>query len=419
MFILKLALKSLLNRKFTVALTIFSIAISITLLLGVERIRIGLENSFTNTISGTDLVVGARTGDEQLLLSTVFHIGMASNNISWHSYEDIAANELIDWTIPISMGDSHEGFSVIGTNDDYFTHYQFANKQHLQFQVGKAFHETFEAVLGADVAASHDYKIGDEIVINHGSGEIAFHDHADKPFHVSGILQRTGTPVDQTIHVSLEGIEAIHIDWVDGMPDKHMHFSAEEVEHLHLEPEYITAFLVGLISRTDVLAVQRLINQNKSEPLTAVMPGITLQGLWNMMGKIETALLIVSGFVAIAGLIGMLVALLTGINERRREMAILRSVGASPLKIFGLISSESIVITLSGIALGIAFVFLLLQIVKPILETQYGIYLNPSGISLQEIYIIGTVIILGILIGIIPGYKIYKYSLLDGLTVKM
>jgi putative ABC transport system permease protein len=198
-----------------------------------------------------------------------------------------------------------------------------------------------------------------------------------------------------------------------------MHFSAEEVEDLHLEPEYITAFLVGLKSRTDVLAVQRMINQNKSEALTAVMPGITLQGLWNMMGTIETALLIVSGFVAIAGLIGMLVALLTGINERRREMAILRSVGASPLKIFGLISSESIVITLSGIALGIAFVFLLLQIVKPILETQYGIYLNPSGISLQEIYIIGTVIILGILIGIIPGYKIYKYSLLDGMTVKM
>ena len=419
MFILKLALKSLLNRKFTVALTIFSIAISITLLLGVERIRIGLENSFSNTISGTDLVVGARTGDEQLLLSTVFHIGMASNNISWHSYEDIAANELIDWTIPISLGDSHDGFSVIGTNEDYFKHYKFANKQHLQFQDGKAFHETFDAVLGADVAAAHEYKIGDEIVINHGSGEIAFQDHGDKPFHVTGILERTGTPVDQTIHVSLKGIEAIHIDWVDGMPDKLMNFSAEEVEELNLEPEYITAFLVGLKNRTDVLALQRQINTNKTEPLIAVMPGIALQRLWNMMGKIEAALLIVSGFVAIAGLIGMLVALLTGVNERRREMAILRSVGASPLKIFGLISSESIVITMWGIALGIAFVFLLLQIAKPILETQYGIYLNPSGISLQEIYIIGTVIILGILIGIIPGYKIYKYSLLDGMTVKM
>ena len=152
MFIVKLALKSLLNRKFTVALTIFSIAISITLLLGVERIRIGLENSFTNTISGTDLVVGARTGDEQLLLSTVFHIGTASNNISWHSYEDIAANELIDWTIPISLGDSHEGFSVIGTNHDYFTHYQFANKQQLQFQDGKAFDETFIDASGANIS---------------------------------------------------------------------------------------------------------------------------------------------------------------------------------------------------------------------------------------------------------------------------
>ncbi|WP_205757913.1 ABC transporter permease [Lutibacter sp. HS1-25] len=414
-----MALKSLLNRKFTVALTIFSIAISITLLLGVERIRIGLENSFTNSISGTDLIVGARSGDEQLLLSTVFHIGMATSNISWHSYEDIAANELIDWTIPISLGDSHEGFGVIGTNHDYFTHYQFANKQHLQFQDGKAFQKTFDAVLGADVAALHNYKIGDEIVINHGSGKIAFHDHGDKPFRVTGILKRTGTPVDQTIHVSLEGIEAIHIDWVNGMPDKHMHFSADEVEELNLEPEYITAFLVGLKNRTNILAVQRQINTNKSEPLTAVMPGLTLQRLWNMMGKIESALLIVSGFVAVAGLIGMLVALLTGVNERRREMAILRSVGASPLKIFGLISCESIVITVWGIALGIAVVFLLLQIAKPILETQYGIYLNPSGISLQEIYIIGTVIILGILIGIIPGYKIYKYSLLDGMTVKM
>jgi putative ABC transport system permease protein len=206
---------------------------------------------------------------------------------------------------------------------------------------------------------------------------------------------------------------------VDGVPDKHMHFSAEEVEHLHLEPEHITAFLVGLKNRTDVLALQRQINENKNEPLTAVMPGITLQRLWNMMGKIETALLIISGLVAIAGLIGMLVALLTGINERRREMAILRSVGASPLKIFGLITSESIVITFMGITLGIGFVFLLLQIAKPILETQYGIYLNLSGLSLQEVYIIGTIIILGVLIGIIPGYKIYKYSLLDGMTVKM
>ena len=208
-----LAWKSLTSRRSTAILTIVSIAVSVVLLLGVEKIRINAQSSFANTISGTDLIVGARSGSIQLLLYSVFRIGNATNNISWKSYQTVAQKKGIKWTIPISLGDSHRGFRVMGTNKDYFSFYQYGQKRNLKLITGKPFNDLFDTVIGSEVARSLSYSVGDEVIISHGTVSTSFSEHKDKPFIISGILEHTGTPVDRTVHVSLEGIEAMHVNW--------------------------------------------------------------------------------------------------------------------------------------------------------------------------------------------------------------
>jgi putative ABC transport system permease protein len=400
-------------------LTVISIALSVALLVGVERLRTEARTSFANTLSGTDLIVGARSGPVQLLLYAVFRIGDATNNISWESYQDIAAHPRVTWTVPISLGDSHRGFRVLGTTRAYFDHYRFGRNQALEITEGQEFDDLYDAVLGAEVADRLGYSIGDEIVIAHGAGDVSFARHDDKPFRVVGILERTGTPVDRTVHVSLEAIEAIHIDWQSGAPIPGMSIAAEQARAMDLTPEQITAVLVGLNSKIATFQFQRFVNDYPEEPLSAILPGVALSQLWNLIGIAENALLIVSAFVVVVGLFGMLTALLTSLNERRREMAILRSVGARPGHVFGLIMGEAIFLTLLGAVFGMSLLYLLLFISQPIIDSRFGIFIEIGGLSSYEWMLLGAVVTAGFLVGSIPSYRAYRLSLADGLSVRV
>lgn len=414
-----LAIKSLYNRRLTTLLTITSIALSVTLLIGVERIRKEARASFTHTVSGTDLIVGARSGPVQLLLYSVFRIGNATNNISWESYQEIAANPNIQWTIPISLGDSHRGYRVMGTNSDYFKHFRYAGGRHLELAAGQTFEGVFDAVLGAEVARALNYRPGDEMIIAHGAGKVSFVKHDDKPFTVTGVLEWTGTPVDQTIHVRLEGIEAVHIDWRGGARVPGLSISAQDALKMDLSPKTVTAFLVGLKSRIAAFGVQRRVNDYPRESLLAIMPGVALQELWDLIGIAEKALLAVSGFVVAVGLSGMLIALMTSLNERRREMAILRSVGARPLHVFTLIVGESALLTLAGVVAGVGLLYALLIIGQPLILSKLGIYIAVGGFSGSELMLMGMVCAAGIVIGWIPGYQCYRNALADGMTIRL
>jgi putative ABC transport system permease protein len=414
-----LTVKSLCNRKVTAILTVVSIALSVALLIGVERLRTEAKNSFANTISGTDLIVGARSGPVQLLLFSVFHIGNATNNISWESYRDLATRPEIAWTIPISLGDSHRGYRVIGTSSDFFAHFQFGGKLRPELAKGKEFAELFDVVLGAEVAERLGYSLGDEVVLAHGTGEISFVKHDDRPFKVSGILKRTGTPVDKALLVSLAAIEAIHIDWRNGSPVKGHSLSVERVKQIKLTPKAVTACYVGLKSRIAVFAVQRVVNEFRQEPLLAILPGVALQELWDLIGVAESGLLIVSWFVVVVGLSAMLIALLTSLNERRREMAVLRSVGARPLHVFGLVLAESMVLTIAGAVQGCLLLYSLLIFFRPVILSEFGILITIGWFSVHELRLLGIVCLAGCLIGLIPGYRSYRYSLADGMTIRV
>ncbi len=417
--LLQLTVKSMLNRAGTTLLTVLVIAISVTLLLGVEKVRTEARTSFANTISGTDLVVGARSGGMQLLLYSVFRIGNATNNITWESYQQVAAHPNVAWSVPISLGDSHKGFRVVGTSAAYFEHYRYGRERPLRFTAGEPFSSAYDAVLGADVAETLGYEIGREIVLAHGTGDVNLLDHRDKPFTVVGVLAKTGTPVDRSVHVSLAGIEAMHIDWHSGVPVPSQQVSAEEALTRDLTPQAITAFLVGVEPKTAIFGLQRDINDYRREPLLAVLPGVALQELWNLLGAAERALLIVSSFVVLSGLIGMLSAILSSLSERRREMAILRSVGARPWQIFMLLTTEAVLFTLIGCALGVALLYATLTALRPWIAGEYGLFIAITPPSSFDLTLLAVVIGAGVLVGLVPAYRAYRHSLADGLTVRV
>ena len=440
-----LSLKSLRNRHFTVGLTITAIALSVTLLLGVERVRREAQTSFTNTISGTDLIVGSRTSPVQLLLSSVFRMSDASNNIDWKSYEAIAAHPAVAWSIPLSLGDSHRGFRVVGTTRDYFEHLKHGRKQSLRLLEGEWFENLNGCVLGSQVAAALGYAVGDKIVVAHGAGDVSFVEHDEHPFMITGILAPTGTPVDRSVHVSLQGIDTIHAGMLGELDedefdplmaalkrreqDSHGHGSGlgdDHTHHHHLdnperkhEPDQITAFFVGLKSRSAALGVQRMVNEYEAEPLSAALPGVALLELWEIVGVVEKALMAISWFVVVVGLAGMLVAIMTSLNERRREMAILRSVGARPVHIFGLIMGEAALVTVAGIIGGFALLYALTMTARPILMTRLGVSMAIGWPNDHELGLALVVLLAGILIGLLPAYRSYRLSLSDGLTARV
>ena len=415
-----LFIRSLWNRRGTAFLTIFSISVSITLLLGVEKIRQGVRTSFSSAVSGTDIIVGARGGSLQLLLYSIFRIGNAPNNLSWESYNEFINNKRVKWTIPISLGDSHRGFRVLGTNQDYFKYFRYGSKKKLEFSKGKSFSEIFDAVIGSEVAINLNYQLNEDIIIAHGTGNKSFLNHDNRPFKVAGILRPTGTPVDQTVHVSLEGITAMHIDWESGAPPMEGEgLLLDDIIKLDLKPEEITSFLIGLKSKIHAFDLQRKINSYKEEPLSAIMPGVALQELWNILRTAETGLRVITWFVLFAGLLGMITALLSGLNERRREMAILRSVGAGPSTISFLLIFEAMVLTFTGIIFGMFFLYLTLFVSSPLLETYFGLFLPINPPSFKDLTILGGIILTGMFMGVIPAFKSYRQSLADGMTIRL
>lgn len=403
MTLLRIALASLWNRRLAAGLSLATLALSVALLLAVERVRDQTRSSFASTISGTDLIVGARTGAVQLLLFSVFRIGEPSNTLSQATWQALAAEDAVAWTIPLSLGDAHRGFRVLGTNNDYFEHFRYGARKPLELIDGQRFDTDFDAVIGADVATALGLREGSEIEVAHGGGRAAISVHAEHPFRVVGVLARTGTPVDRTIHVPLAGIDAIHAEF--------QHAAAPTKPAL-------TAIFVGLRNRSAALGLARQLNDYEPEALLAILPGLALTELWGIVGVAEKALLVIAGCVVLAGLFGMLTTLVTTLSERRREMAVLRAIGAQPSQVAALLVFESTLIATGAAALGLLLVTLAFALLAPMIGRGTGLYLQPMQASPYEAVLLASIILAGALAGLIPAFMAYRNTLADGLTVR-
>ncbi|WP_421791025.1 ABC transporter permease [Hyphobacterium sp.] len=414
--LLLLAVKSLANRKVSIALTMLSIILSVTLFLGVEKIRDGVRESFNSTISGTDLIVGARGGSVNLLLYSVFRLGDPTANISWDSYELISTAPNVDWAVPISLGDSHRGYRVVGTTAAYFDHYGYGRNQSLSFAEGQRLDGIYDVVIGAEIARQLDYALGSELTLSHGIGEVSFAEHTGHNFRVVGILAPTGTPVDRSLHVSLEAIELIHVGWQSGMAPSAEALAANPPDNL--TPESVTAVFVGVSSPIQILTLQRQINTYRGEALTAIMPGVALSQLWEVISVAERAFAAISILVILVGLTGILTALSSSINERRREMAVLRAAGARPSDIFGLLLLEAAVVALVAAAIGIVIANLAFAAIGAMISQRYGISL-PPGFGPEEAYILVLMPLAGALMGVWPAIRALRNALSDGLSIRL
>ena len=421
--LLHIALRSALNRRGTLVLVVLSIALATALLLGLERLRTDIRSSFSQAVSGTDLVVGARTSPVQLMLYAVFRVGGATHNIGMDSVRAVAAHRAVAWVVPLSLGDSHRGRPVLGTTAEYFTRFAYGDRQPLVLAQGRAFAGTldglYEAVIGAEVAQALGYGLAQQITLTHGSADTLAQQHADKPFTVVGVLARTGTPVDRTVHVSLQAIEAIHLDWVGGAPlpaAAGVKIAPEFARKFDLEPKQVTAALVGLKNRVAVFNVQRFVAGYEDEALLAVLPGVALDELWSLVGPGEQALLLISALVAVVSLASLVAVVLAGLNERRRELAVLRAVGAGPRHVLWLLAAEGALVTLAGALLGALAAALAVVLAGPALQQQFGISLQAAAPTSAQWGLFGAVLVAGMLASLVPGWRAYRLSLADGLS---
>jgi putative ABC transport system permease protein len=495
--ILRLAFQSLRSRFFTSFLTVASIALSVTLLVGIEHVRSGVRESFAGTIRGVDLIVGARGGTLQILLSTVFGIGAPAGAVTMDTYERWAKHPAVSWTIPYALGDSHRGYRVVGTTNEFYERYRYRQDGRVTFAAGAPAEKETDVVIGADVAERLNYAVGDPIVVTHGLQGGGISDHEAHPFTIVGVLDRTFTPIDRAIYVTLEGIEAMHEDFEampvsappaigtvpEGTPsmpgaeappampgyapppgtpsmpgaeappampgytpppgtpsmpgaepppvavaspqpepdheheddEDHDDGAGDHADHDH-KPEQITAFFVGTKNRFEALQLQREMNTDLTEPLTAVIPGVSLGELWQNISSAEVGLRIVALFAVAIGLTGMLVALYSSLDARRREMAILRAVGAGPRTIVSLLVFESALMAVLGCVLGVAFVYLILSLGQGAIEARSGIHLAVRALGATEWKYLALVLGAGTLIGFVPAVKAYRNSLTDGLS---
>lgn len=415
--LLTLAWASAWHRRFALSLVVLSLALSTFLLLTVERVRHDVRDNFSNAVSGTDLIVGARSGAVQLLLYSVFRIGQPTQTVEYRTVQALQKDPAVKWVLPISLGDTHRGYPVVATTPAYFEHFRYGPRRALVMREGQRFEGVFEAVLGAEVAQRLGYTLGQQVVLRHGSGALDNADHDDMPFTVVGILERTGTPVDRSVHIRLEGMQALHVDWLAGMPlPGAKRTTAQEAQALDLSPRSVTAVLVGLKARGAVFAAQRRINAFEAEPLMAVLPGVTLDELWSTVAQAEQALTLMSALVGLVSLAGLMAVVMTALEQRRRELAVLRSVGAGPRRVFLLLLIEGLWVSLSGAALGTLAWAAVLWGAAPWVQAEYGIILTSGLPRVHEASLVAAVVVAGVLASLWPGWRAYRLSLSDGLA---
>lgn len=463
MLIPSLAAQSLRNRRLTSSLTLLSIAFSVALLVGVENVRAGVRESFTGTLRGTDLIVGARGGTLQLLLYTVFGMGTPTMNVSAAAYERWSRHPAVAWTIPYALGDSHRGFRVVGTTDDFYARYRFRRDRRVTFAAGRAPRDAHETAIGSEVAERLGYRVGSTLAITHGLRGGGIMDHDDDPVTVVGVLDRTATPIDRSLYVTLDAIDAIHEGWEQGVPPgmampgagpppmpgagappampgaspapmvmpgatppPTMVMPGASAPPMPAAPAaaaeegtQVTAFLVGTRNRFETLRLQREMNTDLREPVSAVIPGVALAELWRTLGYAEQGLRVVSIFVVIVGLTGMLLALYSSLDARRREMAILRAIGAGPARIVGLLVLESGLLATLGAALGVGLVYLLVWLARGPVERSFGLVLELRPLGGLEIAYVLAVVVAGFVLGAVPAWRAYRNSLADGLSPRV
>ena len=418
-----LAWRSAWSRRHALAMVALSVSVSVLILLGVQQLRHDARQSFTQALSGVDLIVGPRGSASELMLYSVFQVGRPSRNMAHEAYVALRALPQVRWAVPVQLGDTYRGFPVLGTTPELFEVFQTQGAR-LQWAQGRPFADpqadagaVVEAVLGAPVAARHGLSVGDRLVLTHGRSDGLAPDHADQPFTVVGVLQATGAPIDRNVIISLQGFEALHqgmgapgLPWLGGVGA-----APTVAERAALVPRELTAVWVGLHARTEVFSARRGIERLPQDSLMAVLPGVALDELWQVVKLAENALLAIGVLVAVSGMLSVAAVLMVGLSARRKELAVLRALGATPLALLGLVWLEALGVCLLGMLGGLVLHGLGLWALQDLLRTELGIAVQWGWPTAEVAWSLAGLVLAAWLAASVPALRAYRLSLVDGL----
>jgi putative ABC transport system permease protein len=357
--------------------------------------------------AGIDVVIGAKGSPLQLILSSIQHIDIPTGNIDYSAVERIKAHPHVKKAIPISLGDSHHRFRIVGTEYAYLEHFN------AKLSTGTVWQTSMQAVIGARVAAATNMQVGSNFVGAHGFS-LDDHHHDQHPYKVVGILEPTGTVLDRLIITSLESVWDVH---EEPESDAHEnHDDHDEHEHHHHEHEHeeeaeekkgeVTALLVSYSNRAAILSFPRMINRDTA--MQAASPAFEMARLADLMGVGTDVVLIFSSFLVILALASVLIGLLGNIRQRRYDLAIFRTLGASRKKLMLLVIMEGMIIALLGIIFGMVMGHAFVEMVG--LFTTKGIDIGLRGfILIPQIWLMYLgVLLLSLIVCFIPAWEVYR-----------
>lgn len=406
--------KSLRQHALSTIVTALAIALASGLVMSVFAIQKQTRAAFTGGDIGYDAVLGARGSQLQLVLNSVFHLETSPGNITWAAYQEIKKTPGVELAIPYAVGDNYQGFRIVGTTDEIFTKFEFQQGKKFQVQTGGRFFEgnSKEAVVGSFAAAQTGLKVGDVFQPYHGLTYDPKMKHNDD-YKVVGILQPTNSPSDKVIWIPIEGIYRMSGHVLRGAGDV---YTAKEGEDIPEESKEVSSVMLKFKSPQTGFQLDQQINRQGKVATLAFPIGRTMQELFDKIGWLNRVLELVAYLVVIVAAASILASIYNTINERRREFAILRALGAKRTTVFSAIVAESTVIAGFGTIVGFLIYILILSVTAYIVREQTGVVLDvfkPDWIWLNVPLLM---IAVGAAAGLIPAFKAYRTDVAENLT---
>jgi len=428
MNLLTLSWKYLSFRPLATGLNVILLAFGLAIITVLLLVQHQFEEKMTRDAAGIDLVVGAKGSPLQLILSSVYHIDFPTGNIKMEEAQRISRSRLVKQVIPLAMGDNVQGLRILCTNHDYLDLYS------VKFAVGKAWEQPFEVTLGAESAQILGLKLGDTFSGSHGIS-VGSHDHDQHAFTVTGILAPSGKVVDRLVLTSIESVWYTHDEEGGAEPDtitqgEEEPLAVEEGTELGIDPHLqpvtargfpvtdqdreVTTLLVRYRNPMAAIQLPRMINSGTS--MQAASPAFEMSRLFELLG-VGISLLqgLAIALVVIAGL-SIFIALYNSLKERKYDLAILRTLGASRGQLVGLVFLEGISLTILGAIFGIAFGHGFLALIVELTSQELVSLVDPWVFLTEELLIFGYALAVGIVASLIPAWSAYQTSIAKQLT---
>jgi putative ABC transport system permease protein len=446
MNLLTIAWKSLRLRALSSALTAFSVSLGVMLMIAVLVINGIVGDTFSQRNVGASLVVGPPGSDLAMVLSAIYRVGNPGEPLPYRFYRDVLLGKDQEWSnwieyaIPMTMGDVTEqgSFPIVGTTPQYFgVEYGPGRKYSLK---GELLYQPFEAVIGSRVARENNWDVGSELKLVHGGAE-SDHVH-DEKFKVVGVLAPTGTPNDRTVFINIEGfymisghekppqeaIDRLRAFGFEVTPaqekailaagDHSNHDHGDHAGHDHGIPDDLKEVSFILV-RTKTVPQSIMLSSKLNDGVIAqaVNPIFPMNALMkNVVGNVRVLLLFLTGLIVIVAGVGIFVSIYNSMADRKREIAIMRALGAQRTTVFSIILGEAILLCVGGGLLGLLLGHGLVFVAAPIVELKTGLPINPLKFETMEFVIFPVLIVMSGLIGILPGLTAYRTDVAQSLT---